>query len=68
MISAQIMNYIREHPHCDTQEIATSLNLMMSTVQCTLVRYVKTNKVNRKKVDKEQYVCGPKKIYVYYLT
>ncbi len=32
MISSQIIDYIREHPNCDTQEIATSLNLMMSTV------------------------------------
>jgi len=67
MISAQIINYIREHPNCDTREIAKSLNLMMSTVQCTLVRYVKSNKVNRKKVDKEQYDCGPRSVYVYFI-
>ena len=67
MISAQIMNYIREHPHCDTQEIAVGLNLMMSTVQCTLVRYVKANRVNRKKVVKEPYVCGPRSVYAYFI-
>lgn len=67
MISSQIIDYIRKNPHCDTQEIATGLNLLMSTVQCTLVRYVKANRVNRKKVDKEPYFRGPKKIYVYYL-
>jgi len=67
MISAQIIDYIRNNPNQRSEQIAQVLNLIHGTVQITLIRYFKAGKVNRKKVNNDNWVSGPTKIYVYFI-
>jgi len=67
MISEDIMLFFRCNSYRTSENIASSLDLKHSTVQVTLLRYVKAGKICRHKASVDSYKAGPKLVYVYYL-